>query len=107
MVHPFVGSDHHLTFFARGIHYDHSHKYVYTRNFHSDLTDDVLSSIDWSRLVDFDDVDACVECVTTVITDVMDLLFPVKWFRTKKVTLPWSPTPEQEMSGSQKVKPIA
>lgn len=52
------------------------------------------SILDWDEFVSFDDIDDCVDCLNSVVSGAIDLLFPVKCFRIKKRGLPWSISPE-------------
>ena len=85
------------TFVPRGVHSCDGHKFVAVRRFNSislERIDEMLATLDWNSFVSFDDVNVSVECLSKVISDVLDLLFPIKHVRIKQHCPPWGISPQ-------------
>ena len=100
-IHPCSYSDNHnmigATFVPRGIHSSDGHKFMAVRRFSSislDRINQMLATLDWNSFVSFDDVNESVECLSKVISDVLDLLFPIKYVQVKWHCPPWGIYPQ-------------
>lgn len=48
----------------------------------------------WDDMVGLPDVDSCVECLSIVMRELIDMFCPMKWVRVRQNSPCWCVTPE-------------
>ncbi len=100
VTYPFGASDHHLIsaqFHARGLKPWKPHKVIQYRDYSKldvQRIASVLTKEEWNKVVGFDDVLPCVECLGLTISGILDVVIPIKSKRVKSNVPPWSLTPK-------------
>ena len=96
---PSSFSDHHLVlgdYFGRRSHAPLvDHKVIYTqcyRKLDAAVLEDMLVDDVWNDVLSFDNIDDSVECFTTVLQGLIDVLLPLHRIRIKQHTNPWVAT---------------
>ena len=96
---PSSFSDHHLVlgdYFGRRSHAPLvDHKVIYTQCYwklDAAVLEDMLVDDVWNDVLSFDNIDDSVECFTTVLQGLLDVLLPLRRIRIKQHTIPWVAT---------------
>ena len=66
----------------------------------------MLDTLDWISFVSFVDVNESVECLSKVVSDLVDVFFPIKHVRVKHQCLPWGITPKITLLNKSFVLPL-
>ena len=102
--HPLVLGD----YFGRRSHAPLcDHKVTYTqcyRKLDAAVLEDMLVDDVWNDVLSFDNIDDSVECFTTVLQGLLDVLLPLHRIRIKQHTNPWVATSRALAARQHRVK---